>query len=672
MSPDESVKSLKSVGDKKARLLLKLGIRTIRDLLYYMPRSYETPGQLVKLSGLKPNGTYSINAVIDKNPSLRRIRKGVSLTKFSLSDETGSAEAVFFNQPYMSRMYHKGDEVYVSGTTKIIGRSLQFTNPHIEKGNKQITGLSPVYPLTAGLTQKSMRILMKSALEYCAGSIRETLPEQFRKLHNLADINFSIKNIHIPNDEIILEAAKRRLVFEELLLFNIALLNRENTDFGEAECLQSNEMVRKEFLSLLEYSPTNAQLRVMNEIESDLSKQKPMNRLMQGDVGSGKTTPAFYAMYICAKNSKQSVMMAPTEVLAKQHFKNACALFKDTGINIELLTGSTPAAQRRIISQNSAAGNTDIIIGTHALLYDSVQFSALGLIITDEQHRFGVTQRARLESKTSAPHTLIMSATPIPRTLALIIYGKTDISIIDEMPPGRQPVKTFVVGEHKRSDMYGFLEEEIASGSQIFVVCPLIEQSGLLEARSSEEVFEELSERFGEKNTALLHGRMKPEEKNEAMERFKNAEFSILVSTTVIEVGVDVPNATIMIIENADRFGLSQLHQLRGRVGRGDKRSYCFLMCEQNDNKRLQILAKTNDGFKISEEDLRLRGPGQFLGSRQSGVSDLYMANLIGDMKLLKKTRQIAQELENDNGALYKQLLKLASERFSFDNITIN
>ncbi len=672
MSPDDSIKSLKSIGDKKAGLLLKLGIKTIRDLLYYMPRSYETPGQLVTICGLKPNDIYSINAVIDKAPSYRRIRKGVSLTKFSLSDETGSVDAVFFNQPYMSRIYKKSDEVYISGPTKIIGRNLQFTNPHIEKGKKQITGLSPIYPLTAGFTQKSMRILMKSAVESCSGLINETLPEGFRELHNLADITYSIKNIHLPKDEESLEAAKRRLIFEELLLFNIALLKRESKEKGEAVRLESSEKIRVEFISLLNYSPTNAQFRVMTEIEEDLAKQKPMNRLMQGDVGSGKTTPAFYAMYICARNSKQSVMMAPTEVLAKQHFKNACELFKDTGINIELLTGSTSAAQRKLISQNSAAGNTDMIIGTHAVLYDNVQFASLGLVITDEQHRFGVNQRARLESKSSAPHTLIMSATPIPRTLALIIYGKTDISIIDEMPPGRQPVKTFVVGEHKRKDMYGFLEKEISSGSQIFVVCPLIEQSGMLEARSSEEVFDELKERFGENNTALLHGRMKPEEKNETMERFKNAEFSILVSTTVIEVGVDVPNATIMIIENADRFGLSQLHQLRGRVGRGDKRSYCFLMCEQNDNKRLQILAKTNDGFKISEEDLHLRGPGQFLGSRQSGVSDLYMANLIGDMRILKQTRKIALELEKTKNDLYNSLTKLASERFSFDEITLN
>ena len=672
MSPDESIKSIKSIGEKKARLFLKLGVRTIRDLLYYAPRSYETPGQLVKISALRPDGIYSINAVIDKAPVFRRIRKGVTMTTFTLSDETGNVDAVFFNQPYLSRMYHKADEVYISGSTKLIGRRLQFTNPHIEKGKAQLIGFCPIYPLTAGLTQKSMRIIMKSVVEDCLGCVEETLPAGVRERYELSDIKFALKNIHLPKDEEYLERAKRRLVFEELLLFNIALLKRESAETSSAPVLKSSDKARDEFISMLNYTPTLAQMRVMKEIEEDITNQKPMNRLVQGDVGSGKTTPAFYAMYICAKNGRQSVMMAPTEVLAKQHFKNICSLFKDTGINIELLTGSTTSPQRKLISEKATGGMADIIIGTHAVLYDNIQFADLGLIITDEQHRFGVSQRARLEAKSSTHHTLIMSATPIPRTLALIIYGKTEISVIDEMPPGRQPVKTFVVGEHKRDDMYTFLEKEIASGSQIFVVCPLVEQSEMLEAKSSEEVYEEFKERFGEEKIALLHGRMKPEEKNEVMDRFKNAEFDILVSTTVIEVGVDVQNATIMIVENADRFGLAQLHQLRGRVGRGDKRSYCFLMSEQSDNKRLEVLTKTNDGFKISEEDLKLRGPGQFLGSRQSGVSDLYMANLIGDMRLLKQTRNIALEIENTDEELYNYLVQQASKRFSFENITIN
>lgn len=672
MSPDTNVKSLKGVGDKKVKLLKKLGIKTVSDLLYHMPRSYETAGQHVKINGLRQDDSYSVSAVIDNTPTYRRIRNGVTLTTFRLSDETGSVDAVFFNQPYMSKMYKKGDAVYVSGKIKQIGRRLQFTNPHIEKGSGQHQGINSVYPLTGGLTQKVMRIVVKNALEACFGSFHDIFPNSFRENYNLAEVNYCLKNIHQPEDEAALEKAKHRLIFEELLLFNIAISQREDTGSTSAVSLKSNADVKQEFLEMLPYSPTGAQQRVMTEIENDIETTKPMSRLLQGDVGSGKTTPAFYAMYLCAKNSMQSVMMAPTEVLAKQHYKNALSVYSGTALNIELVTGSTTAAERKRICENIAGGLCDIVIGTHAVLYDNVQFASLGLIITDEQHRFGVNQRAMLESKSIAPHTLIMSATPIPRTLALILYGKTDISILDEMPPGRQPVKTFIVGEHKRKDMYGFCDKEIAEWSQIFVVCPLIEQSESLEAKSSEEVFDELTQRFGKNRVALLHGKMKPQEKNEIMEHFKNGDFAILVSTTVIEVGVDVPNATTMIIENADRFGLAQLHQLRGRVGRGDKRSYCFLMCDKEGVERLNILTKTNDGFKIAEEDLRLRGPGQFLGSRQSGMSDLYMANLIGDMKLLHYTRKVAEQLRIKDASLYSILEKAADNRFNFDNITTN
>jgi ATP-dependent DNA helicase RecG len=363
-------------------------------------------------------------------------------------------------------------------------------------------------------------------------------------------------------------------------------------------------------------------------------------------------------------------MMAPTEVLARQHFENAQRVFPDA--NIELLTGSTPSAQRKAAYENIAGGLTDVVIGTHAVLYDNVQFARLGLIITDEQHRFGVAQRALLETKATAPHILIMSATPIPRTLALILYGKTDMSIIDEMPPGRTPVGTFCVSEAKRDDMYGFLESETANGSQAFVVCPVIEQNEENGMRSSEEVFELLKKRFP--RVALLHGKMSAAEKNETLKQFRDKQYDILVSTTVIEVGIDIPDATIMIIENAERFGLAQLHQLRGRVGRGEKKSYCFLMCSDAQNERLKVLTKTNDGYKIAEEDLRLRGPGEYLGSNQSGVSDLYMANLIRDMKLLKETQQIAKDLHDENGDMYRTLEAAARKRFDikFEQTAVN
>jgi ATP-dependent DNA helicase RecG len=670
MGLGDAVTGIKGVGGKKAVLLGRLGIKSVRDLLYYMPRGYESQGSSVKISALKEDETYNITARIAKEPVLRRIKKGLSLVTFTLQDETGRTEAVFFNQPYIRNMYKSGDTVYVFGKTKRVGRNLQFTNPHIEKEGRQSEGLMAVYPLTMGLTQKVMRLIMREALDKHCGSIPDLFTNDFRAEHNLAEINFALSNVHFPENEASLELAKRRLIFEELLLFNIALLSHESEKEDSAHPMKCGPDLRQQFLERISFRLTNAQLRVMSEIEGDLAGTKPMNRLLQGDVGSGKTIPAFYAMHICIQNGFQCVMMAPTEVLSRQHFENAQRVFP--GVNIELLTGSTPSAQRRAAYENIAGGLTDIVIGTHAVLYDNVQFARLGLVITDEQHRFGVGQRALLETKSKAPHILIMSATPIPRTLALILYGKTDMSIIDEMPPGRTPVATFCVPEAKRSDMYGFIEKEIAGGSQVFVVCPVIEQSEENGMRSSEEVYELLKKRF--KRVALLHGRMSAAEKNETLKDFRDKHYDILVSTTVIEVGIDIPDATIMVIENAERFGLAQLHQLRGRVGRGVKRSYCFLMYEGADNERLKILTKTNDGYKIAEEDLRLRGPGEYLGSKQSGVSDLYMANLIRDMKLLKETQQIAKDLSRQNKELYRVLERAARSRFDikFEQTAVN
>ncbi len=663
MTLSDPAAKVKGIGEKKAKLLEKLGIITIADLIYYMPRGYESQGQNVKICDLKDGEVYNITAVISGEPSFRRIKSGLNLAKFSLHDETGWVEAVFFNQPYIRKMYKDGDCVYVSGRVKRVGKRFQFTNPHMEKQGGEHIGINPVYSLTAGLTQKTMRLAVKAGLCAVSGQLTDIFTNEFRAEHKLSEINYSIDNIHFPENEDALACAKRRLIFEELLLFNIALSQRESAALSGAKPMLARGQDLKIFLERLGYEPTKAQRRVMNEIQEDLQKEKPMNRLLQGDVGSGKTTPAFYAVHICIKNGCQCVLMAPTEVLATQHFANAQRLFCDVGINMELLTGSTPAAQRRMVYENIACGQTDIVIGTHAVLYDNVQFANLGLVITDEQHRFGVGQRAMLETKGRAPHTLIMSATPIPRTLALILYGKTDISILDELPPGRRPVKTFCVTEAKRRDMYGFIENEIKKGSQVYVVCPLVEDSDTVNVRSSEQVFKEIQERFS--CAALLHGRLKPQEKNDIMARFKAKEFLILVSTTVIEVGVDVPEATVMVIENAERFGLAQLHQLRGRVGRGQKTSYCFLMSEQADNERLSILCKTNDGFKIAEEDLRLRGPGQFLGAKQSGMSDLYMANLIKDMALLTQTRELANRVKAQDAELYAQWLAAANARFS-------
>ena len=674
MNLNDPVSAVKGIGDKKAKLFARLNIMSIADLLYYIPRGYESSGRSVLIGNLTEGVTCHIKAIIIEEPKLRRIRSGLNLTTFSLSDETGRVEAVFFNQPYMKNIYKANESVYICGTPKRVGRRMQFTNPHMEKHGGQHEGLIPVYSLTAGITQKVIRLAIKAALRATLGSIPDVFPVDFRNDFQLDEINDALRSIHFPENEEALDSAKRRLIFEELLLFNIVLAERDVSLQSGAASLTAEPNDRREFLNKLGYMPTIAQLRVMDEIERDVLQTKPMSRLIQGDVGSGKTTPAFYAMHICVRNGYQCVMMAPTEVLARQHFENAQRVLADANVNIEMLTGSTSTAQRRVICQNIAAGNTHIVIGTHAVLYEHVQFACLGLVITDEQHRFGVGQRAMLETKTNAPHVLIMSATPIPRTLALILFGKTDISVIDEMPPGRQPVKTFCVPESKRLDMYSFIAEELSRDAQVFVVCPLVEDGETLDVRSSEQVYDALEQRFAFWGVALLHGRMKPKEKCVVMEQFKNKQARILVSTTVIEVGVDVPAATIMVIENAERFGLAQLHQLRGRVGRGNQPSYCFLMSPDKDNERLSLLTKTNDGFKIAEEDLRLRGPGQFLGSRQSGMSDLYMAHLISDMRLLKETKRLARELKRRDVRFYDQLKTIAIKRFEnkFQKTTIN
>lgn len=665
---------VKGIGEKKAQLLSKLGIETVRDLLYYAPRLYEQPGRMVAISELTEDELCCVEAVITAEPGFKRVHNGLNFSTFALQDATGRVEAVFFNQPYMRNLYKKGDHVFVTGRVKRVGTRLKFTNPHMEREGAQREGLTPVYSLTAGLTQKTMRLALQAVLDQTFGSIEEFLPADFRSQHALAEINYSLRNIHFPADQAALDAAKRRLIFEELLLFHIALSSREEEMNRGAMPIRHDGQALERFEEKLSYRLTGAQARVMREIENDLRSDKPMNRLLQGDVGSGKTTPAFYAMYLCVQSGCQCALMAPTEVLARQHYQNALCVLGDTGVNIELVTGSTPTAQRRVIYENVAGGQTDIVIGTHALVYDRLQFANLALVITDEQHRFGVGQRATLESKAKAPHTLIMSATPIPRSLALILFGKTDISIIDEMPPGRRPVKTFCVPEKKRDDMYGFLKKEMESGAQVFVVCPLVEDSEDVPMRSSEQIFEEMSQRFSGYGVALLHGRMRSEEKNEVMAKFKAKQFRLLVSTTVIEVGVDVPDATVMVVEDAQRFGLAQLHQLRGRVGRNDKPSYCFLMSDDQDNERLAALTATNDGFKIAEEDLKQRGPGQFLGSRQSGASDLYMAHMISDMRVFSETRDVADSLQKFNQVLYCDLKTRATTRFErqFAKTSIN
>ena len=579
-------------------------------------------------------------------------------------DDTGSVTATFFNQSYMKDALRTGETYVVYGRVEGPPGRRQMTNPVCERADRaRFTGrILPIYPLTRGISNNLLAGLTLRCVEECAGQMEETLPAGLRREHALAAAEFACRNIHFPRDEEALELARRRLIFEELfcLACGMALLRTRRTC---AEGVPFSTPPVEEFLALLPFSLTAAQRRAMEEVAVDTASGAPMNRLVQGDVGSGKTMVAAYGAWLAAKNGGQCALMAPTELLAEQHFRSLAPLLGRAGVRVGLLTGSVKGKARKELYAALAAGEVDLVVGTHALLSEGVAFSNLALAITDEQHRFGVAQRAALAAKAGrTPHVLVMSATPIPRTLALIIYGDLEVSVIDELPPGRTPVETYVVGEDKRQRMYRFVRKLVGQGRQAYLVCPAVEEGeespgepggeGLKAAVPYAEHLK--SEVFPDLRVGLVHGKMKARDKDAAMTAFAAGELDVLVSTTVIEVGVDVPNAALMVVENADRFGLSQLHQLRGRVGRGKHQSYCVLMTSTHSaesRERLRVLAKTADGFRIAEEDLKLRGPGDFFGQRQHGLPQLGIADLAGDMRVLKEAQQAAQVLlEADPG----------------------
>jgi len=672
------VRFIKGVGEKREKLFNKLGVFTAGDLLYLLPRSYIDLSCPVKLKDAVAGEENAVLASIQNTPKKAYIKRNFSIVRLKIGDDTGDAAVTFFNQPYMADVFHEGDMVWIYGKAERKADTVQFQNPMMKKtkDGKPEHPMLPVYPLTAGLTQNILRKAIGQLLRKISGYKKEIFTNAFRTEHNLCEINYAFSNIHFPRNNEALEKARRRLLFEELMLFSAMLDRLETVGVKQAPAVKADRRMMAEFLDMLPFLSTAAQKNVMETLIDDFNKGKPMNRLLQGDVGAGKTVVAFFLMYVCAKNGLQCAMMAPTEVLAVQHFKSAVKLFRDAGFHIVHLTGTMKQKKKNAVCAEIKEGRADVVIGTHALLYDAVSFENLGIVITDEQHRFGVAQRAAAAKK-RMPHTLIMSATPIPRTLALILYGKTDISILDEMPPGRKRVKTHFVPPEKRGAMYAFIEAHIKKGERCFVICALIEKNEQFPAKSVEEVYEEIKERFGAKQTAVLHGRLKSEEKRRAIAAFSAGEKKILVSTTVVEVGVDVAGATMMVIENAERFGLSQLHQLRGRVGRNEKQSYCFLLTESGDMaERLKILTKTNDGFQIAEKDLMLRGPGQFLGEKQHGLGDLYMTDLIRDVALLSETKKIYVDLKNDPSKK-EELKKIDSaSRMRFytrmKNITMN
>ena len=648
---------LSGVGEERAKKLAKLGIETAGDLLSHYPRDYEDRRQICSIRQAPLGPRVCISAMAAEHPRRTRIRKGLELVQVKVVDHTGTLYLTFFNQGYVERAIRAGEEYIFFGAVEEQGRRRSMTNPIFERAGRQtVTGrIMPVYPLTAGISNHLMASLVLQVLP-CAREIAETLPQSVRQEHRLAAAEFSVQNIHFPENESALELARRRLTFEELFYLSVGLTHLKDRRQGSAGRPLAPRPV-EEFLDLLPFRPTGAQRRVMEEVARDLTGERPMNRLVQGDVGSGKTAVAAFASWLVARGGGQTALMAPTEVLAEQHYRTLSGLLAPAGVQVGLSTGGLSAREKRKTRDALAAGELDLVIGTHALISRGVEFRDLALMVADEQHRFGVSQRAALAAKggdMAPPHVLVMSATPIPRTLDLIIYGDLDISVIDQRPPGRTPVATYVIREDKRQRMYRFVRQQVEEGRQVYIICPAVEEDPgegepLPDLKAVKAHAEQLQQKtFPDLRLGILHGKMRPREKEETMAAFARGEIQILVSTTVVEVGVDVPNASLIVVENADRFGLSQLHQLRGRVGRGQHPSYCVLVTSSRSPEalqRLRTLAATADGFQIAEEDLKLRGPGDFFGDRQHGLPQLKVASLTGDVALLREAQDAARAL---------------------------
>ena len=683
---NESIQYVKGIGPKKAEKLNRLGIYTIKDLLYYFPRQFEDRSIIKKIAQLEDEEKVTVKALITNIESYTP-KKGMTITRIDVKDDTGFAKLTFFNREYIKNTFRVGDSILAFGKVKKNGRFVELNSCELEylsSSPKNIGKLMPVYPLSYGITNKDIMNTIRMVFENKDIRIPEYMPEHLMKKYRLCGIEYAIKNIHFPKDKESLKVALYRLIFEELLVLQLGLFMYKGGSSDKKGIIFKRDSRLDDVLESLPFKLTKAQNRALNEIIDDMCSEKVMNRLVQGDVGSGKTVVALLALAECVFNGYQGALMAPTEILAQQHYESFTETFEDIGINVELLTGSVTKKQKEGILQRVKDGEVDILIGTHALIEDNVEFENIGLVITDEQHRFGVRQRGKLSSKGVSPDILVMTATPIPRTLALILYGDLDISIIDELPPGRQPIETIAVEKKKRDKVYNSLvRREVDKGRQVYIVCPLVEESETLDITSATETAEEIKrDFFPDLRVGLLHGKMKPSEKDAIMTAFKNHELDILVSTTVIEVGVNVPNSTLMIIENAERFGLAQLHQLRGRVGRGKHQSYCVLIYGSNSEvcrKRMDIMEETNDGFKISEKDLEIRGPGEFFGTMQHGVPELKIANLFKHMKILKTVQQEARIIIGDDPTLdfkeYRGLKREIESKFKDkieEDITMN
>ena len=674
----DKVTELKGVGPKKSEALGKLNIHTLEDLVLFFPREYEDRRNKINISELREDIPAVIKGKVERAVSDRYKYGRKQLLKLLVFDDTGTIEVVFFNAKYLASSFKAGQEYIFYGRPQMNFGRLQMIHPEFSRNEDTAEGILPVYPLTKGVSQKEMR-QWQSEVKQLYSQAEDFLSTEIIDRNRLCSLGYALESIHFPKEKQKLLEAKYRLIFDELLTLQTGLFAvRQNIKNGEKGIAFSDKADIKPYIDSLPYPLTGAQERCVGQIMEDLESRKVMNRLVQGDVGSGKTAVAEIAMYKAVKSGHQAALMAPTEILARQHFEGIGRSFKTHGINVGFLSGSMKAAEKRHILEQLKTGEIDVVVGTHAIIQPDVEFKNLGLVITDEQHRFGVSQRVRLKEKGQNPNILVMTATPIPRTLAVILYGDLDVSVIDELPPGRQKIQTRTLGEENRSKCYDFVEKQLEAGRQAYVVTPLIEDSEVMDVRSADQVAQELSARFSKYQTALIHGAMKQSEKDEIMASFYRGEIDVLVATVVIEVGINVPNASVIVVENAERFGLAQLHQLRGRVGRGKHKSYCFLVMNGKSEvaqRRGEIMESSSDGFYIAEEDLKLRGPGEIFGTRQHGLPDLNISDLARHLDVLDNAKKEARLILTDdpmlkrpeNQGLKHRIIKLFGEDMTLD-----
>ena len=659
---NKDVKYIKGVGPNRAGLLNKLGIFTLDDLITYYPRDYEDRSKPKKICDVVNGEEVLVQGIVQSKLVESRIRKGLTLYRTKIADDTGFMEIVWYNQSYLKNQIKQGQVYNFFGKVSLKYNKKEMNSPvfDIDTKTKNTGKIVPLYPLTYSLSQNVLRGIIENGIKEIEGQLPETLPEYIVKNYSLYDINTAIKQIHFPDNFEKYELARKRLAFEELLIMQLALLTLKKSYTHQEKGIVFDKNIKMaDLIDNLPFKLTKAQLRVLEEIDNDMESEKPMTRLLQGDVGSGKTIVSIISAYKAVKSGYQVAIMAPTAILASQHLESFTLILGAYGIKCELLISNITKKRKEEMLERLKNGEIDVIIGTHALLEENVVFKNLGLVVTDEQHRFGVKQRGTIVAKGNNPDTLVMTATPIPRTLALILYADLDISIIDELPPNRQKIDTFAVTKRLEERVNNFVKKQIDEGRQAYIVCPLVEENEEINAQSVLELAERYkNEVFADYKVEYLHGKMKPKEKDEIMEKFKKGEIDILISTTVIEVGVNVPNASIMIIENAERFGLAQLHQLRGRVGRGEYKSYCILKYQGNSDiirQRMSIMQETNDGFKISEKDLELRGSGEFFGTKQHGLPEFKIANIFQDMPMLKNIQSIASNILQEDPELEQE-----------------